>query len=372
MARFALRRTLGFTLVELLVVIAIIGVLVALLLPAVQAARDSARRTTSANNLKQIGIAMLGAHDQMKEFPPIAINQWSSFFERNPGDEAVHYNGPYLPDNQSTAGSDKTTFFYCLLPYMEEVTLHKSISGHPFYLMANRSDDRRRMVGTDPPKAYRAPADQGPYKEIDWSWPHTTHPDGIPFKHGLISYAANVRAFGRSDLQGRWNSWRVAWRNIGAGSRSAQISDGLSNTLAVIEKPMVTGDGKISYRDWAIVGSTGQQDGVNAWATTDIPETGLPAFGHTCNNPTTTADDVYGTWGRDNCSFSGGPESFHPPQRRLVREQQNFFTIYSFNGSGSVQATMCDGSVRNINTNISVPAWSGAVTASSDDTASLD
>src|SRR5688572_22213786 len=98
LARCASRRTLGFTLVELLVVIAIIGVLVALLLPAVQAARDSARRTTSANNLKQIGIAMLSAHDQMKEFPPIAINQWSSFFDRNPGDEAVHYNGPYLPD----------------------------------------------------------------------------------------------------------------------------------------------------------------------------------------------------------------------------------------------------------------------------------
>jgi prepilin-type N-terminal cleavage/methylation domain-containing protein len=373
MARSSPRRTLGFTLVELLVVIAIIGVLVALLLPAVQAARDSARRTTSANNLKQIGIAMLGAHDQMKEFPPIDINQWSSFFERNAGDEAVHYNGPYLPDNQATAGSDKSTFFYCLLPYLEEATLHRSISGHPFNLMANRSDDRRRLVGTDPPKAYRAPADQGPYKEIDWSWPHTTHPDGIPFKHGLISYAANVRAFGRPDLQGRWTSWRVAWRNIGVGSRIAQITDGTSNTLAVIEKQMVTGDGKLSYRDWSLVGNVGpQQDGANAWAATDMPETLLPFFGTTCNNPTTSADDVYGQWGRDNCSYSGGPESFHPPQRRLVREQQHVSNIYSFNGSGSVQAVMCDGSVRNISTNVSIPAWSASVTATNDDGPPLD
>ena len=324
------------------------------------------------NNLKQIGLAMHGAHDQMKEFPPICINQWSSFYDQNPGDEAVHYNGPYLPDNLSTSGSDKTTFFYCLLPYLEQATLHKSIEGYPFYLMARRSDNIRKMIGTDVPKAYQAPADQGPYKEIDWSWPYTTHPDGIPYKHGLISYAANVRAFGRPDLQNRWTTWRVAWRNLGAGSRIAQITDGTSNTLAVIEKPMVTGDATLSYKDWSLIGSRGQQDGANAWASTDMPETLLPAFGHNCNNPNSTADDVYGSWGRDNCSFSGGPESFHPPQRRLVRDQQNFYTIYSFNGSGSVQAAMCDGSVRNINTNIAIPAWSGAVTASSDDTASLD
>jgi len=366
-----LRRQRGFTLVELLVVIAIIGVLVALLLPAVQAARDAARRTQSANNLKQIGIAMLSAHDQMKEFPPIDINQWSSFNELTAGDQAVHYQGPYLPDNVNTCGSDKTTFFYCLLPYVEQAQLHKAISGYQFYLMANRADDQRKMIGTDVPKVFQAPADIGPYKQIDWSWPYTTHPDGIPFKHGLISYAANLRAFGRPDYQNRWTNWRVAWRNIGAGSRIAQITDGTSNTLAVIEKPMVTGDGVLSYKDWSINGSTGsQQDGVNTWASTDMPETGLPVFGYNCNNPNSTSDDTYGQWWLDNCSFSGSPEYFHPPRPRLVRSQQNFYTIYSFNGSGSVQAVMCDGSVRNISTNVSIPAWSAAVTANGDESIS--
>jgi len=63
------RKMAGFTLVELLVVIAIIGVLVALLLPAIQAARESARRTSCVNNMKNLGIACLNFHDSNKKLP---------------------------------------------------------------------------------------------------------------------------------------------------------------------------------------------------------------------------------------------------------------------------------------------------------------
>ncbi len=74
----------GFTLVELLVVVAIIGVLVALLLPAVQAARESARRTACTNNLKQLALALLVFHDDQGEFP---LGSYSAVEEDHPAEE---------------------------------------------------------------------------------------------------------------------------------------------------------------------------------------------------------------------------------------------------------------------------------------------
>ncbi len=111
----------AFTLVELLVVIAIIGILIALLLPAVQAAREAARRSQCTNNMKQISLALHNYHDANKTFPPTAI--WGSIVPGQP----TAAQGPY-----------HVTWLTMILPYLEQQPLYDSI------------DFKRPMYGTSP------------------------------------------------------------------------------------------------------------------------------------------------------------------------------------------------------------------------------
>src|SRR5215216_926371 len=108
----------AFTLVELLVVIAIIGILVALLLPAVQAAREAARRAQCTNNLKQHGLALQSYHDTHGVFPSNRIGCWPSNCPAGP-----HTSWP-------NKGVDGGSAFVLLLPFLEENSLFDLYEPH--------------------------------------------------------------------------------------------------------------------------------------------------------------------------------------------------------------------------------------------------
>ncbi|MDZ7616766.1 MAG: DUF1559 domain-containing protein [Patescibacteria group bacterium] len=96
----------AFTLVELLVVIAIIGILIALLLPAVQAAREAARRMQCSNNLRQIALALHNYHDAMKCFPSVGTTFWDT-------------------------GTMELSWLYPILPYMEQTSVYEEMKKAP-------------------------------------------------------------------------------------------------------------------------------------------------------------------------------------------------------------------------------------------------
>jgi prepilin-type N-terminal cleavage/methylation domain-containing protein len=121
------RQAWGFTLVELLVVIAIIGILVALLLPAIQAAREAARRTQCTNNLKNLGLGLLNYHDARKVFPASATVPTANM-------EPLKFNrifGSWIID---------------LLPYIEQANLHSQFSISPTIRMSDPVNEAARST----------------------------------------------------------------------------------------------------------------------------------------------------------------------------------------------------------------------------------
>jgi len=210
------RRRCAFTLVELLVVIAIIGVLVALLLPAIQAAREAARRTECINNLKQLGLAIHNYHDTHKALP---MN-----------------NRPNPVPN-----SNGFSWIVASLPYMEQNTLYDQLDFNVPLIDSTRSNNRT-LINT-PIEALLCPSDPTPGVRSDlanwWAYPGA-NAMGSDRTAGVSCY----KGFAGPDTWDTDPPDALFERQPRRPVLLRDILDGTSNVLA-------TGERSPSYSCWA-------------------------------------------------------------------------------------------------------------------------
>ncbi|MDA7504014.1 DUF1559 domain-containing protein [Planctomicrobium sp.] len=224
----------GFTLIELLVVIAIIAILIALLLPAVQQAREAARRTQCKNNLKQLGLALHNYHDVYGKFPPSEIH-----------DQAFLSGG-------GDWGNSSGTWVLFLLPYIDQAPMYNQVD------FSYRYDATQNAAG-------QAIGNRDALGENYTALLCPSHPLGANTKNSnlfqLIHYFA---VWGGGDPPGgrarhQWSSGnatrinRKGMMHYNSSESMASVTDGTSNTLLLGEvrgyRP-VSRDQMLSIADW--------------------------------------------------------------------------------------------------------------------------
>jgi prepilin-type N-terminal cleavage/methylation domain-containing protein/prepilin-type processing-associated H-X9-DG protein len=215
-------RRRGFTLIELLVVIAIIGVLIALLLPAVQKVREAANIASCKNNLKQLGLAFLHYVNDMNVFPPGGKSTGGVNFQ-SPG---VPYGGL-----QQKAG-----WGFHVLPYLEGSNVHRGGDGTTI------QECSKVVVGT-PNKVFFCPSRRAPMV-IRYSNPPSPGgfltdmglPASAVINTALCDYAASNRGPSDDTEQDGNGIVRITYNNPLNLIRVEQVTNGLSNTLMLGEK----------------------------------------------------------------------------------------------------------------------------------------
>ncbi|HEY2412950.1 MAG TPA: DUF1559 domain-containing protein, partial [Pirellulaceae bacterium] len=304
----------GFTLVELLVVIAIIGVLVALLLPAVQSAREAARRTQCSNNMKQMVLASHNAHDTFGYLP-----NW----------------GYAWPKGSTTL--KQASAFWALLPYIEQQALFNS-------LPTNQTSS-----------AY-------------------FNPSTLPITVSAYICRSDGSGILKTGQGAGWNlnSYNANGQVLFSGSqypRAAMCTDGTSNTVLLVEHLALCG-GRAGGNNatngrsvWPAVNLT-TGDSIVYWtgAATTNSFPGFPGFG--TQYPTSMIPNP----------ANGNVKSWKAPQAAPITGPLGTCDPTTASGGHpSVVVTgICDGSIRNVSANISLLTWNAVLTADKGDTIGSD
>lgn len=256
----------GFTLVELLVVIAIIGILVGLLLPAVQAAREAARRMQCSNNLKQIGLALHNYASAHNRFPPGIVQQQA--------DPQFVVGGTV---NNPVNATESWGWGAFLLPFIEQTALYEQAGIGRGQLLQNVAS----TFALTKISSYRCPTDTAPDVRVNVGFtvrfgPWATSNYKANCSHAVCGISGSTGMFWRSNAPGEGGTPS----NIGF----SQLTDGTSNTIAVGEiawiRRLSTG---VELRHQAAVWA-GCVQGQQGNCVDDVLASGRAAINHTNNN----------------------------------------------------------------------------------------